>query len=92
MTKSKRKLSELPPAQQAGILANSTSFRQYAATQLGLKVDSVSASAAASLIRDTCGINSRKALNTNPAALEKYKRLCTNFDAWRGRIAQQRSQ
>ena len=92
MTKPKRKLHELPPAQQAGILANSIVFRTYAAAQLGLKVEHVSTSAAAALIRDACEIDSRTTLNTNPVALEKYQRLCTNFDAWRGRIAAQHNQ
>lgn len=41
-------------------------------------------------LRDCCRIESRRELNTNHGALQAFQRLRTEFDAWRGKIANQR--
>jgi hypothetical protein len=81
----RRRLADMPPAQQAGILSNNAVFRAFVSAQLDLADHGpVSASAAAEYVRDTCGVTSRADLNTNTAARARFDRLVTDFDAWRG--------
>ncbi|WP_283638078.1 hypothetical protein [Marinovum algicola] len=80
--------SNLP--QRAGILCNDDQFRAFAATRCGLPGHQFGAEATAVYLRQVCQIRSRRELAENHAAQERFERLRTEFDAWRGRIAAQR--
>ncbi len=86
----RQRLTDMPPAQQAGILCNDPQFQRFAATRCGLSGQQFGASAAAQYLRDCCKIASRTALNTSAPAQSQFAALRTEFDAWSGRIAQQR--
>ena len=87
MTKPRRKFTDLPPAQQAGMRCGDTQFREWVGrVRLGLGWD-VTASAAAQYVRDFTRVDSRAELNRNPAAAARWAVLLTEFDAWRGAIA-----
>lgn len=89
-TRKVRRFDELPAAQQAGMLSNDARFQRFTGLQT-LKSDvQVSPTAAAEFIRVSCGVTSRRHLNTNQTAVRKFQRLRTDFDAWTGRIAQPR--
>lgn len=90
MTKAKRKLAEMPLSQQAGILANNPNFRRFAASRLGVKSGIASVSAASEFTRMNCEVVTRAELDTDPMAADRFARLLTEFDAWRGKIAAQR--
>lgn len=93
MTTPRQNFAELPRATQAGILSNDPTFQSFAAMRLGLKAKQANASAAAEYIRMLCDITSRRDLD-NPKyadyAAKRFDELRTEFDAYRGRIAQQR--
>jgi hypothetical protein len=80
----------MPPAQQAGILCNDPQFQKFAAVRCGLPRQQFTASATAEYLRDCCQINSRAMLNISKPAQAQFAALRTEFDAWSGRIAQQR--
>ena len=80
----------LPPAQQAGILCNDTQFRRFAALRCGAPELEFGTSAAAQYLRDACKIESRVALQSDPEAQTRFQALRTEFDAWRGKIPNQR--
>ena len=79
--------SDLPAAQQAGILCNDPRFQKFAAIRCGLPNQLFTASAAAQYLRDCCRIESRRELATSQAAHAKFQTLRTEFDAWTGKIA-----
>lgn len=90
MAGSAQRFADLPPAQQAGMLCNDAQFRSFAGQQLLRSKTQVSVTATAEFIRRHCGVDSRRDLNTNPAAARKFQTLRTEFDAWAGRIQSQR--
>ncbi|WP_127104339.1 hypothetical protein [Pararhodobacter zhoushanensis] len=77
-------------ARRAGILCNDERFRLFVALRITQPGGPVTATAAAEYLRGQCGITSRRALDTDPDAADRFAALCTDFDAWRGRIATQR--
>ncbi|WP_259998036.1 hypothetical protein [Leisingera sp. M523] len=77
----------MPPAQRAGILCNDPRFQAFAAMRTGYPGKTFLPSAAAEYVRLTCGVNSRRLLNTNSAAAERFAALLTEFDAHTGKIA-----
>ena len=81
------RLTQMPPAKQAGILCNDPQFQQFAAIRSGLPDTKFCASASARYLRETCKIGSRRELNTDAAAKSNFEALRTTFDAWAGRIA-----
>lgn len=83
-------LDRCPPAVQAGILCKDAQFQTFAAQNCGLRDQQFNASAAAEYLRQVCQINTRAALNTNPAAQSQLAALRTSFDAWRGHAPQPR--
>lgn len=83
-------LADLPPSQQAGILCNEPQFQRFAAIRCGAPSAAFNSSAAAEYLRTVCKIDSRRKLNTDATARQRFDALRTNFDAWAGRIAQQR--
>lgn len=98
MTTTRTPFADLPRSQQAGILSNSEPFRRFVAERLmatprpagQFRHDPVTAGAAAEFIQLASGVNSRADLDRNPAAAERFDRLRTEFDAWRGAIPPQR--
>ena len=86
----KRRFNDLPVAQQAGMLCNENAFRQFVGARTIKSGVTVSSSAAAEYLRNFCEISSRRELNTNQPAQSKFQTLRTEYDAWRGRIADQR--
>lgn len=87
----RRPLSDMPHAQQAGILCNDEAFRRFADAHTARTGDPLTPSAAAEFLRRRCQITSRRDLNTDPHARTRFDALRTDFDAWRGRIATPRS-
>lgn len=45
------------------------------------------AEAAAEHLRRVCKVKSRRDLATDPDAADRFQKLRTDFDVWRGRIA-----
>lgn len=83
----RRAFTALPPAQQAGILCNDPQFQKYVGRHcLRLSCD-VSPSAAAQYLRDICRVTSRRELDANNAARQRFEALRTDFDVWAGRLA-----
>lgn len=82
--------NELPLPTQAGILCNEEQFRTFAATKEIGEGARFGVSAAAEFIRRSCNIKSRADLATDTTAADKFAKLRTEYDAWRGRIAQPR--
>ncbi|MGB0661300.1 MAG: hypothetical protein ACPGNV_14140 [Mangrovicoccus sp.] len=82
-----QRFEDLPPAQQAGIICNDDRFQQFASMRCGFPGGQFSSSAAAEYLRDCCKITTRRDLNTDPLALIRFQALCTEFDAWTGKIA-----
>ncbi|KEP69614.1 hypothetical protein DL1_03170 [Thioclava dalianensis] len=79
-----------PAAQRAGILCNDPQFQRFAAIRCGFPGHSFQASAAAEYLRTCCKVTSRRELDWNRDAQDRFERLCTEFDAWAGRIFNQR--
>ncbi|MDD9738463.1 hypothetical protein PVW47_01575 [Marinovum sp. SP66] len=77
-----------PASQIAGILCNDPAFRAFVDTQTGAPCPD--ADAAATFLRRQCGVTSRRQLDTDPEARDRFDRLRTDFDAHTGRIAQPR--
>ncbi|WP_147127788.1 hypothetical protein [Shimia ponticola] len=91
----RRPFTDLPRSQQAGILCHTDLFQTFVALQMGIEAADnskprVTSTACAEHIRRTCGIDTRKELNTNRPAQDKFDALRTEFDAWRGAIPKQR--
>lgn len=80
------RFEEMPAAQQAAILCNDPRFQTFAARRTGYPDDAMEPSAAAEYIRQVCGVESRRSLNTDPAA-RTWQQLRTEFDAWSGKLA-----
>ena len=68
-----RKLSQI-----AGALCNDPNFRAWASHTYGDPFPD--AEAAAQLIRDTCGVASRRDLDTNEAAAKLFKEILSDYD------------
>lgn len=87
---SRRPMNDLPPSQQAGILATNPKFRSFVAACLTLPTRMASESEAAEYIRRHCSVRSRADLDHHVRAAVSFAQLRTQFDAWRGAIPQQR--
>jgi hypothetical protein len=83
----RRPFSSLPPAQQAGILCNDERFKSFAGTRTIKSGVILSDTATAEYIRMYCKVTSRRDLNRSVDAARKFQTLCTEFDAWTGKIA-----
>lgn len=86
----RQRLSDVQPAQQAGILCNDPKFQRFAAVRSGLPNHQFNASAAGEYLRGVCQIISRTVLNTSKPAQAQFAALRTEFYAWSRRIAQPR--
>nr|WP_323776268.1 hypothetical protein [Amylibacter sp.] len=72
------------------MLCNDDQFQRFAAIRCGMPGQQFCSSAAAQYLRDCCGITSRRLLNSEKPAKNKFHALRTDFDMWRGRIARER--
>jgi hypothetical protein len=81
---------DLPKPTQAGILCSDEQFQKFAAETAIGKGAQFTEQAAAEFLRRSCKITSRRELATNQTAAARLDALRTDFDAWRGRIAQPR--
>ncbi|SDX95702.1 hypothetical protein SAMN04488238_1532 [Roseicitreum antarcticum] len=88
--KTRHRIADMPPAQQAGILCNDARFQRFAAACCKAPGHQFSASAAAQYLRMHCDVKSRRELNTDPKAARKLANLRTAFDAWAGKLASPR--
>lgn len=77
----------LPAAQRAGILCHDAQFQKFAAEQCGIREHAFNETATAQYLRGACNIISRADLNNGGHALQRFERICTDFDQWRGLIA-----
>jgi hypothetical protein len=78
----RRKWDELPPTAQAGIRCSDPDFQRYAARvadDLGWTVPNDPEERAESVVREICGIASRRELNSHPTAAARWQRLDTEF-------------
>jgi hypothetical protein len=73
-------MSDLPAANQAGILCSDPRFAAFIATAHAFPGDP------AAFVRGFCNIASRRELNTDPEARDRFDRLKTEFDAFTGKI------
>lgn len=80
----------MPAAQQAGILCQTANFQAFAASECGIQGELFSPEGCAEFIRRQCQIDSRKRLTTDQAAASRFAALITEYDAFCGRIPQQR--
>lgn len=90
MSAARKPFDSLPPAQQAGMFCNDPHFQRFAALRCGAPELAFGPSAAAEYLRDVCQIDSRAELATNPTAATRFQTLRTEFDAWAGKIPNQR--
>jgi len=74
----------IPAANRAGMLCADPRFAEFIAAQHGHFGNP------ADFLRDFCSIESRRDLNTDPAARDRFDRLLTAFDAFTGKIPPQR--
>lgn len=82
---------DLPLPQQAGILCNEPQFQRFAGIRCIGPNAELCPGAAAEYLRTVCHIKSRRELENDEGAATRFAALRTEFDAWRGRIAQPRA-
>lgn len=82
--------NELNPATQAGILCNDPEFQKFAASRCGLPGRQFTSVAAAEYVRNCCQVASRKDIAENETASKRFEQLKTQFDVYRGRLAEPR--
>lgn len=81
--KDKKNWRDMPPAQQAAIRCGEPIFWAYLKEQLGEDPPPTDADQCAEVIRDMCGVQSRKELNDNHLARTIWFNLDQGFLAWR---------
>lgn len=86
----RRRMSDLPRAQQAGILCTDPQFQAFIAAERDLPAPA-SEGLCAEHVRLACGVNSRASLDNHPTPATRFDALRTAFDAWRGAIANPRT-
>jgi DNA recombination protein Rad52 len=75
------KWAAMSPVQQAGIRCGDPAFWKFATAHMGKEVGS--AVEAAGYVRAVCNINSRALLSTDEQAAAKWRKLDTEFIAWK---------
>ena len=81
MTAARTPFADLPAANQAGILCADPRFAAFIRQAHDFPGDP------ACFVRGFCDVASRKELNTDPTARDRFDRLKTDFDAFTGKIA-----
>ena len=79
--KPKRKLTDFPPAQQAGMLCKRPAFWRFLSEKNGGALI-VREDIAATVLRRMCGVVSRSELATNEKAAAKFVELTIEFEDW----------
>lgn len=77
---SKRKLSELPAAQQAALTCQREAFWRFLSETRGIGVSSEEE--AAEYVRRSCGVKSRSEITNGSLAGDRWNLLLSAFDAW----------
>lgn len=87
--KPKRRFNDLPLPTQAALLCQDERFWEFikSKTQVFVQGEYDNQVFAADWIRNWCSIHSRAELHTDPEAAERFERIKTDFDAFRGRQA-----
>lgn len=78
--KEKRKWADMPLSQQCAIRCGDSDFWEFLA---GRGYEPVSASDAAEVVRDICGVVSRKDLDILETEGRRWQRLDADYDFWR---------
>lgn len=81
----------LPLPQQAGILCNEPQFQKSAGIRSVGCEGGLTATASAEYLRAVCRVASRRDLESDPLAAQRFAAQRTEFDARRGRIARPRT-
>lgn len=79
--KQKRKFSELDATMRAGIICGEPAFWRFLSKEYDGNV--ICEEEAEQWVRDFCGVDSRRGLNDNPPALEKWNRLQDLYITWK---------
>jgi len=79
--KPKRKLTDFPPAQQAGMLCERPAFWRFLSERDGAYFV-VSKDGAAQAVRHICGVTSRSEFATDEKAGAKFVALNREFESW----------
>jgi len=79
-SKEHRPLNSLPLSQQAGLRCNDYQFIRYLEE---MYPDTACSVPAADLVRELCGITSRSELDTNDIAAQKWRKLESDFQAYK---------
>lgn len=77
----RRRMHDLPRAQQAGIMASDPVFQAFAKEML--KAFAKSEQGAAEAIRQWCGVTSRSQIEQSASASDAFDRLCDRYAAWK---------
>jgi hypothetical protein len=73
-----------PYSQEAGRLCKEPAFWEYVLTQIPVPMDDIGEDDAVNWLKVHCGIHSRKELDTNPVAFERFKALQHDMNEWVG--------
>ncbi len=76
--KEKRKFEDMPRSQQAGMLCQDGDF------QIWLNVEDGDYEEAARIVREKCGVNSRRELDISQFAAEKWDKLVEDYRSQKG--------
>jgi hypothetical protein len=82
--KERKRFDEKPLAQQAGIRCNDVPFRTFLEHWIGVRIPHMEkmADESAWAVCRICGVTSRKELDTDDKAAERWHRLNEDFLAW----------
>lgn len=89
MQKPKRRLDEMPLSQVAGMLCQDENFAKFLNVKQwrDMGYSGHDHQACAGIIREKCGVTSRSEIIRGTPAGDKFEKLRTEYDAWRGKIA-----
>ena len=79
----RKRWEDMPPAQQAAIRCGEAKFWEFLEDYSNLSWSIANADGAASVVRELCGIQSRRELNDAPAAAEAWRKLDSQYWLWK---------
>jgi hypothetical protein len=77
-----RKWDDLKLSMQAGIRCNEPAFRTFLTETETSAFEARSVEDAEQMVRERCEVDSRKELNLDPEAAERWRRLERSYQAW----------
>jgi hypothetical protein len=80
--KEKRKWEDLNLAMQAGVRCNEVAFRKFLTERETSAFEARSVHDAEMMVRERCEVDSRKELNLDPEAAERWRQLDRSYQAW----------